>query len=138
MKIAGYEFTGGDTTFQLHRAVIMLVNNDLKSSMNYEVSGDYPSGYLSVGNGVENFSEDIIVVAHNVANEVFETGALSDSVKNFQYLTDAVTVIGLWLSFYSHGEYTALSQVAVGGEILDLIDGTRNLSADEKDAIMAL
>ena len=134
--MTGYEFTGGDTTFQLHRAMIILANNDLRSSMDYEVSGDYPSGCLSVGNGVENFSEDIIAAAHNVTNEVFETGALSDSVKDFQYLTDTVTVIGLWLSFYSHGKYIALSVVTVDGEVLDIIDGNRHLSADEKDAIM--
>lgn len=134
--MAGYEFTGGDTTFQLHRATIMLVDNDLRSSMDYEVSGDSPFGRLSVGNGVENFPEDIVAAAHNVTNEVFKTGTLSDSVEDFQYLTDTVTVIGLWLSFYSHGGYTALSQVTVDGEILDIIDGNRYLNADEKDAIM--
>lgn len=134
--MAGYEFTGGDTTFQLHRATIMLVDNDLRGSMNYEVSKDNPSGRLSVGDSKETFSEDIIVAAHNVTNEIFETGALTDSVKDFQYLTDAVTVIGLWLSFYSHGEYTALSQVTVNGEVLDVIDGNRHLNADERDAIM--
>lgn len=136
--MAGYEFIGGDTTFQLHRATIMLVDNNLRSSMDYEVSGDSPFGRLSVGNGVENFSEDIIDAAHNVTNEVFKTGTLSDSVEDFQYLTDTVTVIGLWLSFYSNGGYTALSQVTVDGEILDIIDGNRYLNADEKDAIMAV
>lgn len=129
--MAGYSFSAGDTQFDIETSTLSIVDEQIKSFLKCDVSDKHPEGYLSSKNDGKAFSEDVINAIRNVTIEAFETGAISTSVPDLQYLIDNVSIVGMWLKFLKNGQEKILAHILPDCEVQGIIDGSRYLTQEE-------
>lgn len=136
--MAGYRFSAGDTQFDIETSTLSIVDEQIKSFLKCDVSDKHPEGYLSSKNGGEAFSEDVINAIRNVTIEAFETGAISTSVPDLQYLIDNVSIVGMWLKFLKNGQEKILAHILPDCEVQGIINGSRYLTQEETTIVSSV